>query len=379
MSISGNIGEWSEPYVIFRLLADGRLHQANEKMLPSKNEFAHILDVIRRDTRASIGSEGGVQFSFTDKLGQSHTLETNNVMMEKIASRLLSKLKNVTAKTGAFPLPDIEKDLLFYGFTRLTNPADEKRRTTKRDLALRLDSPNMGVATLGFSVKSELGAPPTLLNASEATNVIYRVQGLTDEQAEEINNIKSSTKIMDRCRAIKKHATSIEYEGFSNSIFEENLEVVDAALPRILADLIKVHYFDQILLPRSSKTGRRRDDKLSSAVELLSKTEPYISKSRRNFCEIKVKRFLRNCALGLMPSKVWNGIEDATGGYIVVLPDGQLVALYVYNTNLFEKYLYESTIFERASTSRHGYMTLIKDQSSNDFFLKLNLQIRFNR
>ena len=150
-------------------------------------------------------------------------------------------------------------------------------------------------------------------------------------------------------------------------------------MPRILADLIKVHYFDQILLPRSSKTGRRRDDKLSSAVELLSKTEPYISKSRRNFCEIKVKRFLRNCALGLMPSKVWNGIEDATGGYIVVLPDGQLVALYVYNTNLFEKYLYESTIFERASTSRHGYMTLIKDQSSNDFFLKLNLQIRFNR
>ena len=161
----------------------------------------------------------------------------------------------------------------------------------------------------------------------------------------------------------------------NNKTFEENLEVVDSALPRILADLIKVHYFEQILSPKVGKLGHR----LSHAVELLSKTEPYISKPRKNFCEIKIKRFLRDCALGLMPSKEWNGVEDATGGYIVVLPDGQLVALYVYNNNVFEKYLYESTIFERASTSRHGYMKLVKDLSSDDYFLKLNLQIRFTR
>lgn len=379
MNVSGNIGEWSEPYVIFKLLADGKLCQATAEMLPSKNEFAHVLKVIRRDTRGIVEADGVIRFAFTDKFGQDHNLETNAVMMEKIANRLLSKLKTTKGTTGAFPLPEIEKDLLFYGFTRLTNPADDRRRTTKRDLAIQLDSPNMGVATLGFSVKSELGAPPTLLNASEATNVIYRVSGLTEQQADAINSISSHTKIMDRCRAIKKYATSIEYEGYNNRIFEENLEVVDAALPHILADLIKVHYFDQILLPRSGHTGLRRDDKLSSAVEILSKKEPYISRSRRNFCEIKVKRFLRNCALGLMPSQIWNGIEDATGGYIVVLPDGQLVALYVYNTNLFEKYLYESTIFERASTSRHGYMRLVKDTASDDYFLKLNLQIRFNR
>ena len=374
MGISGNIGEWSEPYVVFKLLADGRLYQADSSMLPSKTEFAHVLNVIRRDTLAEVKSEC-VLFKFTDKFGLDHTLETNKVMMEKIANRLLSKLKNVKAKSGSFFLPEIEKDLLFYGFTRLTNPADDKRRTTKRDLAIRLDSPNMGVATLGFSVKSELGAPPTLLNASEATNVVYRVSGLTDEQAGAINAINSSNKIMDRCATIKKYATSIQYDQYSNKTFEENLEVVDSALPRILADLIKVHYFEQILSPKVGKSGHR----LSHAVELLSKTEPYISKPRKNFCEIKIKRFLRDCALGLMPSKEWNGVEDATGGYIVVLPDGQLVALYVYNNNVFEKYLYESTIFERASTSRHNYMHLVKDPSSNDYFLKLNLQIRFTR
>ena len=374
MGISGNIGEWSEPYVVFKLLADGRLCQADRSMLPSKTEFAHVLNVIRRDTQAEVKNEC-VLFKFTDKFGLDHTLETNKVMMEKVANRLLCKLKNIKAKSGSFFLPEIEKDLLFYGFRRLTNPADDKRRTTKRDLAIRLDSPNMGIATLGFSVKSELGAPPTLLNASEATNVVYRVSGLTDEQANAINAINSSNKVMDRCANIKKYATSIQYDCYSNKTFEENLEVVDSALPRILADLIKVHYFEQILSPKVGKSGHR----LSHAVELLSKTEPYISKPRKNFCEIKIKRFLRDCALGLMPSKEWNGVEDATGGYIVVLPDGQLVALYVYNNNVFEKYLYESTIFERASTSRHGYMKLVKDLSSDDYFLKLNLQIRFTR
>ena len=149
----------------------------------------------------------------------------------------------------------------------------------------------------------------------------------------------------------------------------------------MLADLVKVHYFQQILEPRTvKKVGVFRDaDRLSSAVSLLSKTDPYVSKSRKNFCEIKIKRFLRACALGLMPSEVWNGIDDASGGYIIVLPDGRLVALYVYNTNLFELYLYETTIFERASTTRHNYMKLYPDGDTGDYLLKLNLQIRFNR
>ena len=220
-----------------------------------------------------------------------------------------------------------------------------------------------------------------LLNASEPTNIIYRVKGLTKEKADEINALTGSRKIMARCRAILSNATSIEYEAYHSSVFADNLEVVDSALPKMLADLVKVHYFQQILAPRSpKKTGVFRDaDKLSNAVELLSEKEPYASKGRKNFCEIKIKRFLRSCALGLMPSEEWDGKDDASGGYIVVLPDGRLVALYVYNTNLFEKYLFESTIFERASTTRHNYLKLYPAGDSGDYLLKLNLQIRFNR
>ena len=240
---------------------------------------------------------------------------------------------------------------------------------------------DQGAVTLRCRVVNSDGDHTTLLNASEPTNIIYRVKGLTKVKADAINALSGPRKIMDRCKAILENATVIEYKGYHSAVFEDNLEVVDAALPRMLADLLKVHYFQQILAPRNpKKTGAFRGaDKLSNAVELLSKTEPYASKGRKNFCEIKIKRFLRSCALGMMPSEEWNGKDDASGGYIIVLPDGRLVALYVYNTNLFEKYLYESTIFERASTTRHNYMKLYPDGETGDYLLKLNIQIRFNR
>lgn len=378
---SGNKGEWSEPYVVLRLLADGKLSQADKDMLPSPDDFSTVLKVVRGDTTGTIGDDGAVVFTFEDVFGQHHNLQTSQAKLAAQASRLFKSICAIKGTEGAFELPVEEDDLKILGFRRLTNPAPKKIRTTKRDLMLRLRSPKTGVAVLGFSVKSEIGAPPTLLNASEPTNIIYRVKGLTKNKAEAINAITGSRKIMDRCRAILSNATSIEYEGYHSSVFADNLEVVDAALPKMLADLVKVHYFQQILAPRGPRqSGAFRDaDKLSSAVELLSRNEPYASKGRRNFCEIKIKRFLRSCALGLMPSEVWDGKDDASGGYIIVLPDGRLVALYVYNTNLFEKYLYESTIFERASTTRHNYMTLYPDGQSGDYFLKLNLQIRFNR
>lgn len=41
--------------------------------------------------------------------------------------------------------------------------------------------------------------------------------------------------------------------------------------------------------------------------------------------------WLRNVALGMGSATPWADKDDATGGYIVVRPDGGLVASYIYN------------------------------------------------
>lgn len=76
-----------------------------------------------------------------------------------------------------------------------------------------------------------------------------------------------------------------------------------------------------------------------------------------------------------MPSKVWTGELDATGGYLVVKEDGEVLCYHIYNRNEFEDYLFANTKLETASSSKHKYGEIYEE--NGQLFFKLNLQIRF--
>ena len=78
----------------------------------------------------------------------------------------------------------------------------------------------------------------------------------------------------------------------------------------------------------------------------------------------------------MVPSKEWSGIDEATGGYIVVRNDGEVLAFYIYNRNVFEQYLLDNTKFERGSVNKHDYASIYKD-NNDEYFINLNLSIRF--
>ena len=77
----------------------------------------------------------------------------------------------------------------------------------------------------------------------------------------------------------------------------------------------------------------------------------------------------------MMPAGVWNGIYDATGGYLVVKDDGEVLSYHIYNKNKFENYLYYNTKLETASSSRHDFGKVYLENGK--MYIKLNLQIRF--
>lgn len=93
------------------------------------------------------------------------------------------------------------------------------------------------------------------------------------------------------------------------------------------------------------------------------------------FYNYKIKRFLTDVALGMMPSKVWTGEYDATGGYLIVKSDGEILCYHIYNKNEFENYLLANTKLEIASSSRHGFGEIYEE--NGQLYFKLNLQIRF--
>jgi len=68
-------------------------------------------------------------------------------------------------------------------------------------------------------------------------------------------------------------------------------------------------------------------------------------------------------------------LDEANGGYIIVKDDGEILAYHLYDRNSFENYLLENTKLETASTSRHKFGKIYKENEK--IFIKLNLQIRF--
>jgi hypothetical protein len=245
--------------------------------------------------------------------------------------------------------------------------AQKAKSDSKTDIRIIIHDPKINQsADLGFSIKSQLGSDSTLLNAGTTTNFIYQVLDFnpTPLQIEAINNIETKSKIKDRTKAIKDAGGNLKFIALENKVFENNLILIDSLLPNIAAAVVEAFF---------SST----DNTLKDLTESIQQLNPinYDNSSAHTFYEYKIKRFLTDVALGMTPSKVWNGVYDATGGYLVVKENGEVLCYHIYNRNQFEDYLFKNTRLETASSTRHNFGRLY--EKDGKYFFKLNLQIRF--
>ena len=122
-----------------------------------------------------------------------------------------------------------------------------------------------------------------------------------------------------------------------------------------------------------------RQEELVDCCDIISNLEQInpLKYQRRGVYEHKFKEFLCAKALGLDPSRPWNGTDDANGGYIVAKSNGEVLAFHIYNRDKFKEYLLDNTQFERGSTTRHHYASIYEE--NGHMFINLNLQIRFKQ
>ncbi|MBR1958363.1 MAG: HpaII family restriction endonuclease, partial [Tidjanibacter sp.] len=89
----------------------------------------------------------------------------------------------------------------------------------------------------------------------------------------------------------------------------------------------------------------------------------------------KVKTLMVCTALGMLPATTWSGRYDATGGYIVVKNDGDIICFHIYDRNLLEDYLFQNTKFDTPDMKRYEMGQVYK--KNGKFYFNLVLQIRF--
>jgi len=237
--------------------------------------------------------------------------------------------------------------------------------SSKADIEAEIyDRISENVVPLGFSVKSMVDGASTLLNAGKTTNFIFKVEGLEEKHVEEINKIDTRSKVQDRIKRIEALGGKLRFKKLNSLPFESNLKKIDTAFPKFLAEML-IHFFEG------------KANKISDLTEFLSKNTELFEKYELSLSgyEFKIKQFLHSTALGMVPSKKWDGFTKAHGGYIVFRADGVVICYHLYNRDDFLSYLFENTKFESASTTRHGYGVLYKQET--EILFNLNLQIRF--
>lgn len=355
--ITGNKGEWSEAYVLLRLLAQGRIYAADENLNQIDDMYFPVLKILREESKDKKGEYSIKPFEKrVDVYINGNLLHTFPQEQFSFEADFLYK-KIVEGGNRAFAIQRSEDFLRVIGCERLAAPSSDKT-----DITMQIHDINTGYSPVcGFSIKSEIGNAPTLINATGATNFIYEVDGLSDEQIDSINAIDTKTKIKDRMERIFNESSSVKFVKVNSDIFANNLMLIDSRLHEIVANSLIIHYRDGIT-------------KCRDVINALEKANP-LKFPARGFYEYKFKELLCCAALGMTPATVWDGHDEANGGYIVVTSAGNVLAYHIYNRDFFKEYLMNNTKYERGSTTRHGFASLCKENGKT--YLKLNLQIRF--
>lgn len=357
-NIKFNIGEWSELYVMLQVMTDARLKLVDGD-LESLNIFYSVVKII-----ADRFSDGDVVFHVSNPLvlefgGLKYEIEEKDILFAKHA---LGKeiLVRKNKKKGAFEIREI-LDFL--------NKIDIKIKSSslkKYDIKMQINDPILkNKPILKYSIKSKLGNPATLINASAHTNIRFSVTGLTAEDIKIINSIKSRTKLKDRYAKIIELGGKIKYKSFDSKYMESNLIMLDGDLPSVIGFMVLYSY-------------EIENKRITDLIDFLTIKNPlgYDLSMVPDIYTRKIAKLMQAFTFGMTPSVV-SLEEQIDGGLIVVKEEGDVVLLdKVYYSGELNRYLLKSTKLDTPSTTRYPALE-IKILSNGEVEFFINLQVRF--
>lgn len=363
MSVKHNRGEWSELYAFIWLLKEGRIYAADEYVNRLEDIYYPILKIMRMDEH-----EHNIDYC----IGDAIRIYRNNELVDEIS------IDDISASTkmlfnrifegdendkGAFEIPEIDDVLSSLKISKIKAPAGNKA-----DIYMQIHDVMTGYdPEVGFSIKSDVGMPPTLLNAGKNTRFKYEIIGITDADMNEINSIDKNVDkeyMKSRMHELFRRAEKVKYSSMLSETFEDNLMMIDSMLPDIYGEFILYHY----------KTMSQSDVDCETLCELIKEKNP-LGYKKTNIYRYKIKKLLSASALGMTPGREWDGNDVASGGYIIVKRDGDVLCYHLYNRDFFEEYLLKNTTIDRPSASRYDYAYIYKE--NNRYYINLNIQIRF--
>jgi hypothetical protein len=345
-----NKGEWSELYTFLYLLEKPELEIVNNDLQVVDNQTFKLLKLLLKE------------FTFENTNDKIKKIYLNNSSKEYLKTLvienkdlLLNKITTQTASSGSFDIPELQSfiDDFFDG------EKPKGASNVKGDLVAKVfDNKLVCPKQISYNIKSSLGSPATLLNASNNTNFIYEISGINDNIMNEVNSVNSKNKLLDRYNKLIQNNAGITFSKVQSSVFDFNLRLIDSNLSKILSEILLLSY-----------SSNQKDIKLLLSNIATNSDEEFFYKK-------KLGDFANSVTFGMRAGSKWNTINEVNGGILLVCTNGNIYLLdLIYNKNYVDKYLIDNIKLDSPSSSRYKMFEIYKENQK--YYTKLNLQIRF--
>lgn len=355
-----NYWEWSELYALGFILSNNGIFWADELENKRNDLFYQVLEVYLRDEwRWDLVYQ--IKWNEVDIFIQDEKLKTVKIdAIKPVVSRMFGNLTRKN-KGRAFTIENgIEMmEVLERGKIKAKSSDKKDIEMTIVDIGLKTPTPK-----IGFSIKSQLWSPATLVNSSMATNFIYEVLD-KDWRIPKTFPTLHPKKVKDNVMLLKSKGYKFNFSKIQSATFDENLWMIDSKLGEHLSTIVLSYY--------SKEFGKKNSTSLQDLTEWCFPQSITTNKQPLH----KIKEFLGIMALWMMPDTPWDWILTTLWGFLLVKKNWDVLCYYLYNFWDFQNFLFRSTKLDTPSTSRSEIGSIYEE--NGHFYMRLNLQVRFRK
>ena len=185
-----------------------------------------------------------------------------------------------------------------------------------------------------------------LLDGGRAANLKLEQSGVkfATPTVNKINALpESPNEVAERMMMIERLGGVLKYADVADRVFRSNLLMIDLHFPRVLTEMVRIMHLDGI-------------SRISELTEVIKQMNPLKIKdeliNKHKFYEFKMKQFLMALVLGMRPAKIYNGLDSAVEGILLVDGNGEVLCYHKSEKQIMEDFLFLNTRLEKGSLEK---------------------------
>ena len=345
MAVQRNKGELSEIYALCKVIYQ-KIISYGDINANLTDDTINVLKIHLKDSTLELPNSNIV---VQHKNGETAIFNVSDLIKADDLQQIVS---DILGGKQTFSSPTLEHKIELLGLDKTKGTSFEKA-----DILLAFLDNGYQFDNQGSSIKSFLGSAPTLLNASSATNFIYKIDNLDSSHIDVINSIDGKSKIIDRLKMIQSLGGQFTFKKCENSTYENTLRKVDSKMPEILAEALLSYFCRETTKALSDYPNKKISDK---------------AKADQITC--RLKDFVKSTILDIFPTVEWDG-DLSANSVLLVNQSGELLFYHTNKDSVLKDFFYQQTFFDTPSSTRHRFGSVY--QEDNELHIKLNLQLRF--